>query len=218
MVVRNWASTLYPTALDSWVAAIDLFDDVMASHPNALASAIYALETKLGIDNARVRNVGGLQFDPVGKAANPGAPGEPTLWVDNAAPGFKLYYTDDIGSSYDLTATSAGAFIGYGYSHVGVAVGDLVYVSAANTVALADAVVGNSARGMVINVAGGLCDIAYGAEITNGAWGLTSGATYYLDVTGGFATAPPVAWTVQQEIGFARNATTMVFRPTITTT
>lgn len=49
-VVKNWATT-YPAAIDvttvggSMVAVVDGVDNVMASHPNALAHAVIALET-----------------------------------------------------------------------------------------------------------------------------------------------------------------------------
>jgi len=63
-----------------------------------------------------------------------------------------------------------------------------------------------------------VCDIAYGSEIINPLWAppLVPGATYYLAAGGGFALASPPG-ALQQEIGFARNPITMVFRPTIVT-
>jgi hypothetical protein len=218
MVILNWTPTTYPAVIDSWAAQTDLVNEVMASHPNSLASAIYAIETKLGIDNAIVSDVGGIQFDPAGKAANPGGAGEPTVWVDNSGgPGFPLQYTDDLGNTYNL---NEGSFVGFGYSHGGlVVVGSLVYVSAANTVSLAGSTPGNACVGMVLNTTGAVATVLYGGEITNGAWALTPGATYYLGDTGAFVAsgALPGTRTIVQEIGFARSATTLVFRPTITT-
>jgi len=216
MVVLNWNPTTYPTVIDAWAAQTDLVNDVMASHPNSLASAVYAIETKLGIDNDIVSDVGGLQFDPTGKAANPGAAGEPTLWVDNSGgAGFPLQYTDDLGNTYNL---SLGAFIGFNYAHGGlVGVGDLCYITAADTLGVAAATPGNACRGMVINTTGAVATVLYGGEVSNGAWALTAGASYYLGDGGAFvaAGALPGTRTIVQEIGFARNATTLVFRPTI---
>jgi hypothetical protein len=217
-VVLNWTPTTYPLVIDAWAPQVDAVTDVMCSHPNSLATAVYAIETKLGIDNDIVKNVGGLQFDPVGQAANPGGVGEPTIWVDNSGgPGFPLQYTDDLGNTYNLTA---GSFIGTNYLHGGlVGVGDLCYITGADTLDLAGATPGNPARGLVLNLTGAICTILYGGEISNGAWALTPGATYYLGDLGAFVLAAgiPVGRTIVQEIGFARNATTLIFRPTLVT-
>jgi hypothetical protein len=218
-MTTNWGPIVFPTALDTFAPLmIDNVDEVIANHPNSLAGAILALENKLNIDNDPIIGTGGLQFDSTGNPANPGAVGEPTLWIDNLSP-TTLWFTDDLGTDYDLLA---GVGFGIGTSYikgVPIALGDLVHVSAADTVILADAIVGDLAHGMVIADHGPTVDIVYtGREIVNPAWVLVPGTMYYLDTAGGFATAPPVGWTVQQEIGFARDTTTMVFRPTLTTT
>jgi len=221
MVVLNWNVTTYPTVIDAWANQTDLVNDVMASHPNSLASAVYAIEAKLGVDNDIVSNVGGLQFDPAGKAANPGGVGEPTAWVDNSGgvgTPFPLNYTDNLGNTYNL---SLGAFLGFNYAFGGgVVVGKLCEITGANTLGLAGATPGTTCRGMVIDITGAIATILYGGEVQNGAWALTSGATYYLGDTGTFIDAATLAAlgtrTIVQEIGFARNATTLVFRPTIT--
>ena len=214
----------FPVSYDNFsTALIDNVDEVIANHPNSLASGISALEQKLNLDNLPIIDTGGLNFDPTGHAATPAPPGIPSLWIDTSGGpfvGFPIKFTDQLGVTYDLRVSGGVAFIGTGFTcALGTAVGDMAYISAVDTVATADAVVGNQAHGMVISVYGGgtTCDIAYGSEITNGAWVLVPGATYYLGAAGGFGTAPPGGWTVQQEIGFARNVTTMVFRPTITT-
>lgn len=218
-MTTNWGPIVFPTALDTFAPLmIDNVDEVIANHPNSLAGAILALEAKLNIDNDPIIGTGGLQFDSTGNAANPGVAGEPTLWIDNLSP-TTLWFTDDLGTDYDLLA---GASFGVGENFVkGVplAVGDLVHISAADTVVLADAVLGDLAHGMVVFDHGATVDIVYtGRELVNPLWALVPGTLYYLDTAGGFATTPPVAWTVQQEIGFARNATTLVFRPTLATT
>jgi len=220
-MTTNWGPIVYPTALDTFFPLmIDNVDEVIANHPNSLAEAITALEAKVNIDNDPMIDTGGLQFDVTGHGANPGAPGAPTLWIGNLSP-TRLYFTDDVGTDYDLLSG-----IGYGIGTdvvcgVALVVGDLVHFSADDTVVLADAVLGDVAHGMVVSVHGGglLCDVVYtGREIVNGAWALTAGAMYYLDINGTFSVAPPLMWTVQQEVGLARNATTLVFRPTLATT
>lgn len=213
----------FPVAFDNFsTALIDNVDEVIANHPNSLASAVTALQQKLNLDNLPIVGSGGVQFDLVGHAASPAPPGSPCLWIDaSAGPavGYPIKFTDQLGTTYDLRVSGGVGFIGTGFGcPLGTAVGDLVYISAANTVLLADVLAGNQARGMVISVYGGgtTCDIAYGSEIVNGGWALVPGATYYLGIGGAFSLASP-AGALQQEIGFARNAITMVFRPTITT-
>lgn len=212
----------YPTAIDSFMPRlIDNVDEVVANHQNTGYEAIENIQAKLGINTGVATGFGGVSFDAAGEAFNPGAIGDPNLWVNNAAPGFHIYYTDELGTDYDLITLALTPSIGVGFACLlGTAVGDLMYISAADTVLAADAVAGNSARGMVISVYGGglVCDLLYVGEVVNAAWGLAAGSTYYLDLVGGFGLTPPVAPVVVQEIGFARNATTMIFRPTIEST
>jgi len=212
--------TGYPTALDNFlVAQIDNVDIVWANHPNSLASAVMALQSKLNIDNLPIQGVGGLEFDPIGVAANPGAPGNPTIWSDNSGgAGFPLYYTDDLGNTYDLRNTGS---TGLGYTcPAGTALGEMVSISAADTVVLSDATTALKAHGIVINVYGGgtSCDVVYRAEVA-GFVGLTSGAEYYLGDAGVFVLegAIPGTATLKQAIGYARNTTTLVFNPTLET-
>lgn len=217
-MTTNWSPTAFPASLDSFSPRlVDNVDQVIANHPNTLAGAIEAIQAKLGSTNTPLTGIGGLSFNSSGKASNPGTAGDPTLWVDNSSPGFDLKYTDELGNTYTIALEGSSGFYGLNYSHSGVSVGELVYVSAANTVAVADATAGNPARGIVITVNGASCDISYGSEIVNPAWTLTSGSTYYLGDGGVFVLAAsiPVTATIIQEVGFARNTTTLVFRPTI---
>lgn len=221
MPTTSWGPIVYPTALDTFFPLmVDNVDEVIANHPNSLATAVLALENKVGIDNGLMVDTGGLQFDVTGHASNPGTPGSPSLWIGNTSPS-QLYFTDDLGTDYNLLSRAVSG-IGTGFvCGVALSVGDLVHISAADTLVLADSLLGDIAHGMVVSVYGGgaLCDIVYtGREIVNGGWALTAGTTYYLDAAGAFSTTPPMGWTVQQEIGFARNSTTLVFRPTISTT
>ena len=210
----------YPTALDNFLTAqIDNVDVVWANHPNSLSSAVMALQAKLNVDNAPVQGVGGLEFDPTGVAANPGAPGNPTIWADNSGgPGFPLYYTDDLGNTYDLRTTGS---VGLAYTcPPGTVAGDMVSISAADTVVLSDATLGLKSHGIVISVYGGgtTCDLVYRAEVAGFA-GLTSGAEYYLGDGGVFVLegAIPGTATVKQAVGYARNTTTLVYNPTLET-
>jgi len=213
----------FPVAFDNFAPAlIDNVDEVIANHPNSLASAIMTVQQKLNLDNQLIANTGGLEFDSVGYAVPPAPAGVPRLWIDTAlgaGVGFPIKYTDQLNVTYDLRISGGVGFMGFAFAcPFGMGVGDMVCINAPDTVVPADAVAGNLAHGMIISVYGGgvVCDIAYGSEITNGLWALVPGATYYLDVGGGFALASPVG-ALQQEIGFARNPTTMVFRPTIVT-
>jgi hypothetical protein len=178
-----------------------------------------ALQAKLNIDNAPVQGVGGLEFDPLGLPANPGAPGNPTIWADNSSgPGFPLFYTDDLGNTYDLRNTGS---TGLGYScPPGTVLGDMVSISGADTVVLSDSTTALKAHGIVINVYGGgtSCDIVYRAEIA-GLVGLVAGSEYYLGDGGAFVLegAIPGTATLKQAIGYARNTTTLVFNPTLET-
>lgn len=98
----------------------------------------------------------------------------------------------------------------------GVAVGDIVYVSAADTVALADA--NDTGKVPAIGVvvykktsSATTCKVAFIGEV-DCLTGLTAGATYYLSNTAGAktTTAPtPNA----QPIGVAKNETTLVLLP-----
>lgn len=99
----------YPTALDLFTPVLfDNVDEVIANHPNSLASAIEALQAKLGLDNEVVHDTGGVGFYLTGKAASPG---RGTLWMNNAAfaPHFHLYYTDELGTDHDLSAGGGGS-------------------------------------------------------------------------------------------------------------
>jgi hypothetical protein len=201
---------------------VDGTDEVIVNHPNTAYEALEAIEAKLGATGDAATGFGGVSFDSAGVAANPGAVGDPTLWIDNTGgPGFPLMYTDEVGTDFNLMSLALSPGVGTGYTcTLGTVVGELMYISADDTVLVADATVGNSARGMVISVygAGVVCDIMYIGEVTNSGWALTAGSTYYLTTAGGFATAPPALPIVIQEIGFARNPTTLVFRPTVEST
>jgi hypothetical protein len=124
-----------------------------------------------------------------------------------------------IGALNELRSLVSGTgFVGTGYTHAGLSLGDLVYVSSDDTVSLADSTTGYAAHGIISDVISPtVCTVAYGSEVTVGGWSLTAGTTYYLGALGALVTAPPGSATIQQEVGFARNTTTLVFRPTLVT-
>lgn len=109
-MTTSWNPINYPTSLDTLTPKlVDNTDEVIANHPNTLATAVEALQAKLNIDNSPIQDVGGIQFDPTGRASNPGGAGEPTLWVDNSGgPGFALKYTDDTGTTIELGSGGGG--------------------------------------------------------------------------------------------------------------
>ena len=93
-----WGPVTYPTSVDGFAPALlDNVDEVLDNHPNTLAQAIIALETKLGIDGGIVSSVGGVGFQ-----ALVASPGNISVWVDNSGgPGnYNLYYTDEGGVDY----------------------------------------------------------------------------------------------------------------------
>jgi hypothetical protein len=99
-----YGGSVYPASADSFLPRlVDNVDDVIADHVNTALEAIENIQAKLGVDGDPVLDLGGVSFDSAGKAANPGAPGEPTLWVDNSGgPGFLLKYTDDIAGTITI--------------------------------------------------------------------------------------------------------------------
>ena len=110
-----------------------------------------------------------------------------------------------------LTATSGNSF----------SAGDLGFVNSAGTVTLTNAANASTASGLLVmateSVSGGgsgVFRLITGEYTTSG---LTPGAPYYLSSTtpGAItATAPSAESTIQRVVGFALNATTLVFGPT----
>jgi len=208
-----WGGTTYPVAVDAYAPQVDLVDTVLAENINSTANAIIAIENKLGITNGLTSGLGGLEFDSAGKAANPGTPGSPTLWIDNTTPDYAIMYTDNLGVSYDLRGS-----VSYGLNYtcpMGMAVGDLVNITGNDIVGYADAATSLMAHGMCIGISGGgtTAAVVYSGCEISGAWALTAGSVYYTNNAGAWSTSPGV---MTQEIGFARNATTLVFQPTLT--
>lgn len=97
---------------------------------------------------------------------------------------------------------------------VGVVAGDVVCLSAADTVAKADAddATTQPVIGIVQTVIAGIATVQYNGDLP-GFVGLVTGATYFLSATPGlFTTVPPAGppGAIVQRLGFARNATTFV--------
>ena len=227
-----WTST-YPAVLDTFTATpqVDGVDTVWGNNVNQPATSIEAIEAKLGITGGNTTGVGGYSFQAAGKAAFPGAGGDPTLLVDNSGgPGFILTYTDELGTDWPINSLG-NVGVGYTVADPAIAAGDLVGVDpagAADDVVRADANAGTvyQMHGVVIGIygAGTLCDILYCGEIQNAAWAgvFTQGMPVYLGTKGvnsGLAAAPPGGiGSIQQEIGFFRNTDTLVVRPTLVST
>jgi hypothetical protein len=227
----SWSSS-YPISLDNFTGTpqVDGVDTVYSNHPNTLATALEAMQSKMGITGGVHTGCGGFSFDSAGRASFPGASGDPTLWVDNSGGSdFPLVYTDDQGVDWYL---NDNLNIGYEYNiaDVSIAVGDLVSIDSTGSdddVIRADANAPSPTQmhGLVATIYGGgtLCDIIYGGEVTNAAWtGLfTIGTPVYLGTKGtnnGLASSPPGgSGSLQQEVGFFRNDTTLVLRPTLVT-
>lgn len=95
----------------------------------------------------------------------------------------------------------------------GVVPGDAVYISAVNTVALADATDETTAPAIGIvqsKPTATSCIVVRVGECT-ALSGLTAGTIYYLakGTPGGISATPPVAPAVTQKIGEAKNSTTL---------
>jgi len=210
-----YGGSVYPTSLDSFLPRLlDGVDEVIVDHQNSGYEAIENIEAKLGIDNDPCIGLGGVSFDPLGKAANPGTPGDPTVWVDNTGgPGFSLWYTDDTGVSYNLLV---GSGMGLYNCPLGVAVGDVVQIdTVADTVKFASNAAGANfgpALSVVYNKPTGTTCYISKDVIIGGFAALTPGTQYFLGVDGAI-TATPVtaAGTISQSVGYVKNATTFAF-------
>ena len=94
-----------------------------------------------------------------------------------------------------------------------IAVGEAVYLSAANTVDRATASdAAKAAIGIVASKPTSTTAIVFDRGEVGGYVGLTVGASYFLDTTPGgiVAGAPPPSGVIVQRVGFARNSTTLV--------
>jgi len=120
------------------------------------------------------------------------------------------------GSTWDdLSTVQAAQRIcnSYTVSEVGgVAIGDLVYISAADTVSKADAgtnyqLIGMSSVAVADAAAADICS----EGVVTGLTGLTAGSRYYLDTTAGAytATVPTGVGNRVVQVGFAKSTTEM---------
>lgn len=96
--------------------------------------------------------------------------------------------------------------------------GDLVYVAAAGTVFKADAdAAGKAAIGFVLSSISSAATgtVYFGSGIITGLTSLTMGQPYFLSSTAGgiTTTAPTGTGKIQQQVGFAVNATSLYFEP-----
>jgi hypothetical protein len=104
--MADWPDTSYPTSIDSYPALVDGVDTVDNSHPNALASAVEAIETKLGVDGDPIQGTGGICFDPTGKLVSPAPAGVPTFWFYKNGAIEYLFFTDSNSIDYNLLIKS----------------------------------------------------------------------------------------------------------------
>jgi len=94
----------YPTTLDSFATLIDNVDDVLASHPNDRATAIEAIESKLGIDSSAVAT----SIDYLLKNANSEDPGHThSLLTNFIASGRSVYlYENTAPTGWTIVAVT----------------------------------------------------------------------------------------------------------------
>jgi len=147
---------------------------------------------------ADAQNAGQLQ----GYAVGAGAPGvsQVLTWNGSAwAPA-----TPGAGTDYDTITGVAGP---------GLAVNDVVYISASNTVVAANAsnVATGPAIGVVVAAVAGVVDIRMFGKVTTFT-GLSPGSEYYVALTSGnITTTPPsVVGQYVQPVGIALTATTLL--------
>lgn len=124
--------------------------------------------------------------------------------------------SDDVpGDKLDITIGAGGTFSTYNCPS-GVAVRDIVYISGSNAVDKANAtsLATMSAIGIVVSKpTSTTAEVLISPAEVGGFAGLTPGAAYYVDtaVSGGLTLTPPnVVGQVNQRVGRARNATTML--------
>lgn len=168
-----------------------------------------------GLDEIDVTALSGLLADPQDAGSIRG------VNVHTAAPndGDILVYSLT-ATRYEPTAQSGMAspvILSNLTDATGLAVGNLVRISAANTVLPADASVAGTMPcvGMIHNIPGpNLVDVTIVGKVV-GLAGLSAGTEYYVDTSAGGYTAvvPSGAGEVLQRIGIALNATTMLILP-----
>lgn len=139
--------------------------------------------------------------------------------ISNTAPSDGQVLTWDSSSSQWKPKPSTGgtsiSIDGYGiYTCASsIAVGNVVYLSAVSTVALANATDATKlAIGIVLSKNSSTqCVVQYEGE-NSSLSGLTVGAIYYLGLTDGTMTtvAPTTIGNIVQKLGFAKNSTTLV--------
>ncbi len=122
-----WSST-YPAGLDNFtgIPQVDNVDICFANHPNTLAASIEAIQAKLGITAGVATGFGGISLDVAGKASNPGAGTNPTIWVDNSVgPALVLTYTDNLGVNWTIGGSGIGT-LDDGYNQYGSNAADVI--------------------------------------------------------------------------------------------
>jgi hypothetical protein len=149
---------------------------------------------------AGLQDAGWIQTNPVSAVAP--APGEVLTWN---------------GVTWAPAATGAATDRDTitGVTGPGLAVNDVVYVSASNTVAKADATAASTgpAIGVVVSAAAGIVSVRLFGAVTTFV-GLTPGDEYFVSTTaGGITTTPPsLTGEYVQSLGIALTATTLLVK------
>jgi hypothetical protein len=161
-----------------------------------------------GADEINVGGLSGLLADPQNAGwfqSNP---------VSGAAPGVGQVLTWS-GVVWAPTTPTTGADYDtlVGLTGPGLVVNDVVYISASNTVAKADASTAATgpARGVVVAAAAGIVDVRLAGRVTTFV-GLTPGTVYYVSTApGALMSTPPVGvGEYVQPVGIALTATTLI--------
>lgn len=190
-------------------AGAHVIDDIMfEDKENSIAAGAAILfptvtDTADQVDAFRVPTFAGTP------TATPADGGEGYLIWDNT--GNRLYAWD--GAAWDdlSTVQAAEKVCNIYTTGEAIAIGEAVYISAADTVSLADANTNYSVMGLAktADAVGGSTIEVQSEGVLEGLSGLTAGTRYFLDTTAGAltATAPTASGARVIQVGYAKNTT-----------
>jgi hypothetical protein len=229
--VNGSSASLSATGLDMQNTDITLIQDITFNDPTTGtitdSSGAHVIDKLMFADKENSIDVGSaILFPTISDAVDevdafrlPTLAGTPSAAPADGGEGYlvwdstnnKLYAYD--GSAWDdlSTVTAAEKVCNVYTTGEAIAIGEVLYISAANTVSKADASTNYEAMGFAKTADGvGGSTIEVQSEgIIEGLAGLTAGSRYFLDTTAGAvtATAPTGSGSRVLQVGFAKNTT-----------